>query len=84
MTDRKKPGWAFWTTMILVSLPVLYVASWGPVCKLRFDDKLPSWGVAIYDRMYVPIFFVNEKSKTAYKISSWYLTLWHVRGASRK
>ena len=30
-TDRKKPGWAFWTTVAL-SLPVLYVLSFGPAC----------------------------------------------------
>lgn len=26
----KKPGWAFWTTLVLVGVPVLYVASFGP------------------------------------------------------
>ena len=30
MTDRKKPGWAFWTTVVL-SLPVLYVLSLAPM-----------------------------------------------------
>lgn len=28
----KKPGWAFWTTLVLVGVPVLYVASFGPAC----------------------------------------------------
>jgi len=31
MTDRKKPGVAFWATVVLVAL-VLYVASFGPAC----------------------------------------------------
>jgi hypothetical protein len=32
MTDRKKPGWAFWAAVVLVALPVLYVLSFGPAC----------------------------------------------------
>ncbi|HEY3966434.1 MAG TPA: hypothetical protein VGM05_17870, partial [Planctomycetaceae bacterium] len=32
MTDRKKPGWTFWTTVVLLSSPVLYVLSFGPAC----------------------------------------------------
>jgi hypothetical protein len=28
MTDRKKPGVAFWATVVVVSLPLLYVASY--------------------------------------------------------
>ena len=30
-SDRKKPGVAFWATMVGV-VPALYVASFGPVC----------------------------------------------------
>ncbi len=33
MTDRKKPGVAFWATVAMVGL-VLYVASFGPACWL--------------------------------------------------
>jgi hypothetical protein len=41
LDDRKKPGWAFWTTVVVASLPLLYVASFGPACWL--------WsGTAIY------------------------------------
>ena len=32
MADRKKPGWVFWTTVIVVGVPVLYVLSFGPAC----------------------------------------------------
>lgn len=44
MTDRKKPGWAFWATVGL-SLPVLYVLGFGPACWLtdrRFIDSADS------------------------------------------
>jgi hypothetical protein len=32
MTDRKKPGVAFWTTVVLVVVSLLYVLSFGPAC----------------------------------------------------
>jgi hypothetical protein len=32
MTDRKKPGVAFWETVVVVSIPLLYVLSFGPAC----------------------------------------------------
>jgi hypothetical protein len=34
MTDRNKPGWAFWAAVALVELPVLYALTFGPVCRL--------------------------------------------------
>ncbi len=41
MTSRKKPGVAFWATVVVVCLPLLYVASFGPVCALAEHDALP-------------------------------------------
>lgn len=37
---RKKPGWVNWTAVVLVALPVLYVASLGPACWIgtRIDS----------------------------------------------
>ena len=32
MDDRRKHGWAFWLTLALIALPVLYIASFGPAC----------------------------------------------------
>ena len=32
MTDRKKPGVAFWATVVVVAMPLLYVLSFGPAC----------------------------------------------------
>ena len=32
MTNRKKPGWAFWTTVALVAVMVAYPLSFGPAC----------------------------------------------------
>ena len=38
--SRKKPGWVFWTTVVPVGLPVLYVLSFGPACWLVESGKL--------------------------------------------
>ena len=32
MTDRKKPGAAFWATVVVVALLVAYPLSFGPAC----------------------------------------------------
>jgi hypothetical protein len=40
----KKPGWAFWATVVL-SLPVLYVASFGPACWLSNAGIIPSTAI---------------------------------------
>src|SRR5262245_14028997 len=31
-SDRKKPGVAFWVTVVVVALPLVYVLSFGPAC----------------------------------------------------
>ncbi len=51
MTDRKKPGVAFWVTVVVVEL-VLYVASFGPACWLSDRHLLP-YGAA--DAIYRPL-----------------------------
>ncbi len=46
MTDRKKPGWAFWATVLTLFVPVLYVLSFGPAWWMASRGKLPAKGVA--------------------------------------
>ena len=40
---RKKPGWLFWTTVVLVGVPVLYAGSFGPACWMtsQHAKRLP-------------------------------------------
>jgi hypothetical protein len=40
MTSRKKPGVAFWATVVVVVI-ALYVASLGPACWLTDRQALP-------------------------------------------
>ena len=41
MTDRKKPGLAFWATVVVVIALVAYPLSFGPACwmRTRFRDS---------------------------------------------
>jgi hypothetical protein len=43
MIDRKKPGWAFWATVVVLSPPFLYVLSFGPACWLVQNDVAPGF-----------------------------------------
>jgi hypothetical protein len=38
--ERRNPVWP-WIVALLIGLPVLYVASFGPVCALAEHDVLP-------------------------------------------
>jgi hypothetical protein len=42
MSDRKKPGVAFWATAVVVCLPVLYILSIGPAYWLSTRDMISS------------------------------------------
>jgi hypothetical protein len=39
--QRKKPGVAFWATVAVVMVLVLYVASFGPACWLAERNVIP-------------------------------------------
>src|SRR5262245_2297074 len=42
-SDRKKPGVAFWATVVVV-LALAYPLSYGPACWLDLrQERLPSW-----------------------------------------
>ena len=39
--DRNKPGVAFWATVVVVVVPILYVVSFGPACWLGDRKVIP-------------------------------------------
>jgi hypothetical protein len=69
MTDRKKPGLAFWATVMVACLmPILYVLSFGPACWLLARGRIPFTPTATVYRpisrwILVPI----HRNKTARK-----------------
>jgi hypothetical protein len=57
MTDRKKPGVAFWVSVMVVVALVAYLLSMGPACWLRAKVDIPDWAVDGIDYAYSPIFW---------------------------
>jgi hypothetical protein len=41
MTGRKKPGVAFWATVVVVVVPVLYLLSVGPIIGMMIRLPVP-------------------------------------------
>jgi hypothetical protein len=79
MTDRKKPGVAFWATMVVVVLLVVlvgYALSWGPACwavELMGD---PPWALEAYWWIYAPLFWVDsECPESIQNATNWYCGL---------
>ena len=73
--ERKKPGWAFWVTVVLLSL-VLYVASVGPMEWLDAHDYLPIPIKTACQFFYWPLALLASKSSLPGKILIWYVGLW--------
>ena len=76
MTDRKKPGVAFWATVV-ASMPVLYVLGFGPACWLVDRGWLTGRPRELAGDFYTPIVwaYVYGPSSVSHTIE-WYATLW--------
>lgn len=53
MTDRKKPGVAFWATVVVVALLVAYPLGSGPALWIAHHD-IPSWCLGVFCFVYLP------------------------------
>ena len=66
MTDlKKKPGVAFWATVGVVCLPLIYMLSFGPACwwcsrSAALEGRKPRDTVyyPVFDRVYYPILLI--------------------------
>jgi hypothetical protein len=71
----KKPGVAFWATVVLVAVPVLYVFSFGPACWIvaRADENT---GADLVNRFYHPVLWAHnqsfQQSGELHQIINWY------------
>ncbi len=73
--DRKKPGVAFWATVVVVSLPLLYTASLGPLVWLITRDLLPEW-LAPFMNIYTAPLNWAVQSETVRDLYLWYISFW--------
>ena len=60
MTYNKKPGVAFWATVVVVVV-VLYAASFGPAQWLALNSESPEWIVAAWRSVYSPVLFLRNR-----------------------
>jgi len=70
MNDDRKPFWP-WIVAVLIGLPVLYVASFGPACWLNERRYL---GRAVVEAIYSPVLATAENSRLP-KAIDWYACL---------
>ena len=75
MTDRKKPGWAFWTTVVVVLVPLLYVLSIGPACWwfARYAAFFSYVPVKYAPKPYWPVGWIAKRSRPVRKLVGWYV-----------
>jgi hypothetical protein len=52
MTDSRKPSFGFWVTILVASVPLVYVLSFSPACYLVDRGSLPACETA---RFYRPL-----------------------------
>ena len=61
ISDRKKPGVAFWATVVVV-VAVVYVLSWGPATMLARKSGGGTWLSAAVDCFYAPLYWALYRS----------------------
>jgi hypothetical protein len=77
MTDRKKPGVAFWATAVVVVL-ALYVLSAPPIQHRILPFDSPPWVYDAFSAFYLPLRWAIEVSpEPIQKAFLWYAALWH-------
>jgi hypothetical protein len=57
-SDRKKPGVAFWATLVVVAVFVIYPLSLGPACWLLTQEWKPEGTHGVVQQVFAPILWV--------------------------
>jgi hypothetical protein len=72
MTDRKKPGVAFWATVVMVALLVVYPLSFGPACWTASRDQSLSPLDRSVSQVYWPIGWLGMREGILGDTVLWY------------
>ncbi len=74
--DKKKPGVAFWASVVVVGL-LLYVLSSGPIMWLVVRNYLPDRAVSTCESIYRPmIWLVEDGPEPIGSAIVWYAAFW--------
>ena len=68
MTDRRKPGAAFWATVVVVVVLVAYPLSFGPACWVT---SRTTYGAKLIPLLYYPI--VTQMSVDVDDLAYWHI-----------
>src|SRR5260370_30556182 len=73
MTDRKKPGVAFWAAAASV-IVLAYPLSFGPACWLvsRVAETPSDFSIRAHTVIYHPLRLAGKKSETIARVIVWY------------
>ena len=76
ITNRKKPGVAFWATVVVVVV-LLYVTSFGPARWILPHTDLPEWTCETICALYRPVIWIEKHGPAPIRNAvSWYAMLW--------
>ena len=70
---ERKPRWILWSAVLLIVLPILYVAGVGPAAWLSYHGWLPRDLVALVWSPLLRTLFTDSQAAWAL---DWYLRLW--------
>ena len=73
-SDRKKPGLAFWATVVVVVL-VAYPLSLGPMCWASLNGYLSRSTIDACAPIYGPVRWFMDEHETLATPLRWYLSL---------
>jgi len=81
MTSRKHPSTAFWVTVVMICLPVMYVLSIGPVSWIAYWafikwDWWPDSAQSAFDSFYAPLIWLMDYMPNSVGVAlNWYAVL---------
>jgi hypothetical protein len=77
ISDRKKPGVAFWSTVVVVVVLVAYPLSFGPACWImsHLHPEQPGQAVEIIPKIYWPILVLAWHAGATWDCVQWYASV---------
>jgi hypothetical protein len=76
MSNRKKPGVAFWGTVVVVVALVAYPLSVGPAEWMRTHGWLSRGAMSALKWFYAPLAWLVTHSELFGRAIAWYQQLW--------
>jgi hypothetical protein len=74
---RKKPGVAFWVTVVVLMMLVGYPLSFGPLVWLDNRVSIPMWQHDCADAFFYPLTWICIHYPTPFgEMLDWYANLW--------